>query len=807
MTEDESSALTVAADTIALTRAEEIRLRYAAIVESSDDAIVAKTLDGVISAWNAAAERMFGYTEREAIGQPVTMIIPPDLHDEERDILRRLRDGERVDHYETVRVTKAGERIAVSLTISPLRDLAGRIIGCSKIARDITKAKQAEAAVRQSEQRLAREVASAKTLRSISTRLISESTPESLYAQILGAAMELMASDFASVQMLADDYASLKLLAWKNFHPDSAAFWECVEVGAGSTCSKALSDNERVVVADIEACEFMAGTQDQQEYRRSGVRAVQSTPLRSRTGRPLGILSTHWRTPHVPTEDEFTFFDVLARQAADLIERALAEEALRESEERFRLAMEVASGVYTLDLNGLVTYVNPAAETMFGWTTAELIGKTMHDVTHYKHPDGTPFPASDCPGLQVREIGVELREHEDTFIRKDGSFFPVVFSASPLKRDGETLGIVVGFRDDTRRREAERALRESEERFRLIANTAPVMIWMTEVKGHVTYLNETYLDFTGLPLAAVLGDGWMKVAHPDEVERCRDGYVKASEQYEPFQMEQRLRRHDGEYRWMVSTGVPRYNEDGSFAGYIGTAVDITERKLAEEVLSTVSQKLIEAHEEESTRIARELHDDVNQRLAVLSVRLGYLKQSPLSSAAAVEQEIGELRQEIVDLVSDIQALSHALHPARLELLGLEAAAAGFCEELAKRHGVTIDVHFENVPKALPREISLCLYRVLQEALQNVIKHSGARHADVSLNSQIDTLNLTVKDSGAGFHPHAAMRGPGLGLTSMKERLKVIGGQLSIHSQPGCGTIIHAVAPLCLPTKSAEPTAV
>ena len=99
MTEDESSALTVAADTIALTRAEEIRLRYAAIVECSDDAIVAKNLDGVISAWNAAAERMFGYTEHEAIGQPITMIIPPDLHDEERDILRRLRAGERVDHY------------------------------------------------------------------------------------------------------------------------------------------------------------------------------------------------------------------------------------------------------------------------------------------------------------------------------------------------------------------------------------------------------------------------------------------------------------------------------------------------------------------------------------------------------------------------------------------------------------------------------------------------------------------------------------------------------------------------------------
>jgi PAS domain S-box-containing protein len=669
VTEDDPCPLPVAADAINLTRADEIRSRYAAIVESTDDAIIAKTLDGVISAWNAAAERMFGYTEHEAIGQPITMIIPPDLSEEEHDILRRLRAGERVAHYETVRVSKAGERINVSLTISPLRDAAGSIVGYSKIARDITKTKQAEAALRQSEQRLAREVARAKTLHSISTRLISESTPQSLSAQILDAALELMAADAASVQMLAADHTSLSLLAWKNFHPDSAAFWQRVAVGAGSTCSKALGDNECVVVADVEACEFMAGTEDLHEYRRSGLRAVQSTLLRARSGRPLGMLSTHWRTPHHPTEEDFRFFDVLARQAADLIERTLAEAALRESEERFRR----------------------------------------------------------------------------------------------------------------------------------IANTAPVMIWMSGTEKQITYLNQTWLDYTGRNLDASLGHRWIEALRADEVARCREVYETAFEQVEPFQVEHRLRRHDGEYRWVVTVGVPRYDADGSFAGYIGTAVDITERKLAEEALSTVSQKLIEAHEEERTRIARELHDDIAQRLAVVSMRLGAVKQRPPISAADFGREIGETYQQIVDLASDIQALSHGLHPPKLERIGLEGAVVGFCEELSNRHGVTINVQFENIPKALPREISLCLYRVLQEGLQNAVKHGGSRRAHVSLSGQINTINLTVTDSGVGFNPHEVMKGSGLGLTSMKERLKVVGGELSIHSQPGRGTTIHAVAPLRVST--------
>jgi PAS domain S-box-containing protein len=388
------------------------------------------------------------------------------------------------------------------------------------------------------------------------------------------------------------------------------------------------------------------------------------------------------------------------------------------------------------------------------------------------------------------------------FIRKDGSFFPVVYSASPLKKESQTVGIVVGFRDDTLRREAERVMRESEERFRLVANTAPVMIWMSDIDKLCTYFNQGWLDFTGRSLEEEMGDGWAERVHPEDLEECLKTYTNAFDSRERFQMEYRLRRHDGEYRWIFDSGVPRFNADGSFAGYIGSGIDATERKLAEEALSTVSQKLIEAHEEERTRIARELHDDVGQRLALLGVYLDRLKQGRAALAAEWGSQIGEIHQQVMDLASDIQALAHTLHPPKLEYLGLVVAAAGFCRELSDRHGVEIDFRSENIPQGLPREISLSLFRVLQEALQNAIKHSGSRHFQVSLRGGANEIELTVHDSGIGFETEEAIKGRGLGLTSMQERLKLVRGQLSIESKPQRGTTIQARVPLSLRMKSA-----
>jgi PAS domain S-box-containing protein len=431
-----------------------------------------------------------------------------------------------------------------------------------------------------------------------------------------------------------------------------------------------------------------------------------------------------------------------------------------------------------------------------------MLGRKMHEMIHYKHPDGRRFPASDCAALQVLLKGTEINEREETFVRRDGSFIPVILSASPLNKQKNIIGMVVGFLDDTQRRQANLAVRESEERFRVVANAAPVMIWISGPDKMCTYFNERWLKFTGRSMELEIGNGWAEGVHSEDFKTCLSTYVNAFDRREPFEIEYRLRRNDGEYRWVLDRGIPRFNVEGSFEGYIGSCYDITERKSAEEALSSVSRKLIEAHEEERTWIARELHDDFNQRIALLRVKLERLRDH---SSAKVDLGPGleEISGMISDLGSDIQALSHRLHSSKLEYLGIEAAAASFCKELSQQHDVMITFRCRHLPTKLPREISLCLFRVLQEALQNAVKHSGALQIDAQLQGESDVIRLTVHDTGAGFDPEAAFQKQGLGLTSMRERLKLVGGQLSLESKPGQGTTIQAIMPLPANTKSAS----
>ena len=335
--------------------------------------------------------------------------------------------------------------------------------------------------------------------------------------------------------------------------------------------------------------------------------------------------------------------------------------------------------------------------------------------------------------------------------------------------------------------EAAHVVRESEGRFRLVANTAPVMIWMAGTDRLCTYVNQPWLEFTGRPVEAELGNGWVEGVHKEDLKRCLKVYSEAFDQRQSFAMEYRVRRNDGEYRWILDTGVPRFNANGSFAGYIGSCLDITDRKLAEEALASVGRRLIEAHEEERTWIARELHDDIVQRVVLLTIEL----QQTADVTTGLQNHVRQVCRRLNDLAGDIQTLSHRLHSSKLEYLGLVGAAKSFCRELSEQRNVQIEFKHSEVPAAIPKEISLCIFRVLQEALHNAVKHSGDQNFVVEMRGTNDGISLTVSDSGIGFDWQDATNRRGLGLISMRERLRLVNGELSIQSELARGTTVRA----------------
>ncbi len=335
--------------------------------------------------------------------------------------------------------------------------------------------------------------------------------------------------------------------------------------------------------------------------------------------------------------------------------------------------------------------------------------------------------------------------------------------------------------------QADGAERGGEPDFRAMTDAVPVMLWMTDIANDCTYCNRAWLNFTGRTLREELGNGWTAGIHAEDLSRCLDVARDAFEQRRPFRIEFRLRRHDGLYRWMLGSGAPRQGSDRNFLGYVGTVIDISDRKRQEQALKHLGGRLIAAQEDERRRMARELHDDVSQRFALVLMGLEQLTLQPLATSDVKTRSKG-LWNMASGIAHDLRRMSHQLHPSMLEALGLVPAIDGLCRELSMLHRLRVRFRHRNVPRNLPSEVALCLFRIVQETLQNVIKHSGAVEAEVSLAVENGYLELRVADPGAGFAPEDQQQS-GLGLMSMRERVHSIGGDLVIHSAPGQGTRI------------------
>jgi len=580
-------------------KTEEELFRHAAIVKSSDDAIISKDLNAVINNWNAAAQRIFGYTEEETVGQPITIIIPPELWDEENKILARLRAGECIDHYETIRVTKTGMKVDVSLTISPIRDATGKIVGYCKIARDITDRKRAE---------------------------------------------------------------------------------------------EALFRNAAIVESSDDA-------------------------------------------------------------------------------------------ISSVTLDGVVLTWNAGAQRMFGYTENEAVGKPASIIVPPELQDQQQNKI-----LERLRAGGRIEQFETVRVSKTGKRLDVSLSISPIKdARGKIVGCAGIARDITKRKRDEEDLLSSEQRYRLLfeRNVAGVGIGSSD----------------GLLLDC--NDGWARILgyeSKDEVvgRHALEFYFNPADrqplldelrQQAVLSRELQLKRKDGSPVWVLFNAAA-LNSEHNIPIVQCTMIDISESKRAEEALSGMTRKLVEAQEQERRRIGRELHDDINQRLAMLSIELELLE----GGGSEVRGRLPELRRHLCQISDDVQAISHDLHSSQLEYLGAIAGMKSWCKAVADRRKIEIAFRSDSSGN-LPHDVGLPLFRVLQEAVNNATKHSGGKRIEVQLREHCGEIHLIISDSGTGFDVEAAMQGMGLGLTSMRERVRLINGTIAIESKPMGGTSIHVRIPL------------
>ncbi|HVF47391.1 MAG TPA: PAS domain S-box protein [Pyrinomonadaceae bacterium] len=511
-------------------------------------------------------------------------------------------------------------------------------------------------------------------------------------------------------------------------------------------------------------------------------------------------------------------------------------ERKQEVEAKYFLASIIESSrdsIITVDFDSVITTWNHAAESLYGYTAAEAIGKSLSmlllpaDLVEIFHD------------VDKVRLGEAVEMFETIRLDKDGRRLDLEVVMSPVKDSTDrVVGVSTIVRDISERLESEAALQFSEQRFRVAVDAMDSLVWTNNPRGEMEGEQPGWENFTGQTYDEYQGFGWCKAVHPDDAQLTIDAWNKAVRKTETFVFEHRLRRRDGEWRVCSIRAVPVMTSDGETIEWVGAHTDITDRKQAEEALRrsreeleirvkertaelelankkfkaenqerlraeehrvAILSRLTTAQEDERRRIGRDLHDQIGQQITALRFKLAEVSSFD-GIDPTLKAKIEQAQEYAGQMDADASFLSYELRPPSLDDLGLRSSVRDFVENWSRYHNIPAEFHSPQTKHSpLKPEISIHLYRIVQEALNNILKHAQAKLVSVIMGFQEETLTLIIQDDGIGFRPDdtkkLAKGSGGLGLVGMRERCLLLGGTMIVEAAPEKGTLIICRIPV------------
>lgn len=536
---------------------------------------------------------------------------------------------------------------------------------------------------------------------------------------------------------------------------------------------------------------------DRQQLEPSGMRSFALVPSIAGTGTANAMMLTSFTNEIEWDPEVVAQLSVLASVFANAHARKLAQEAGTESELRFRHLFEEAPiGCCLVDSEGRICTTNTAFARMLGYNPNELIQKGFWEITE---PQDV---ARSLVNFQELIAGVrDFYQLEKRYLKKDGAVIWGRLTVSVLgARAAQGQFVLAMIEDVTEAIHAREQLEQSRRRLTMALEASRMTAWeydpATETIAWVD--RNTLREKGGEPMGPVHFADVLRHVHPDERTMLLDLANRIINEGGSFSAEFRMFAKNGSIRWMLGKGELLRKDGESGPGKIaGVTLDVSELKRTQVELQELAKRLMEAHEEERRRISRELHDDIGQRVALLGIELDLLRQL-LHEDDALRERVERAQLATGELGTDLHQLSHALHSSKLKYLGLPAALRELSTRMADKHSLAIQLDCEEQKLSLPEEEALALFRVAQEALNNVVRHSRATSVRIALSYTANEVRLLVCDDGSGFDPSS--KTSGIGLIGMRERMRAVLGDFQIISAPGAGTEIHATVTFPAPAR-------